>query len=128
MLDIEPEEVGGLQDLVSALESVFKTHPLTNSVSFRVFSPQVMPSLHKRLLPLCLKLDYYLIKPSGKKYPLEFDLDKFKAQFIYALLKDIKNSCLYMVKYDWYCKFLNENSNIADTEKAIKEGLRLRKK
>ena len=128
MLDIEPEEVGGLQDLVSALESVFKTHPLTNSVSFRVFSPQVMPSLHIRLLPLCLKLDYYLIKPSGKKYPLEFDLEKFKTPFIYAVLKDIKDSCLYMVKYDWYCKFLNEKSNIADTEKAIKEGLRLRKK
>jgi hypothetical protein len=128
MPDIEPEEVGGLQDLVSALESVFKTHPLTNSVSFRVFSPQVMPSLHIRLLPLCLKLDYYLVKKPNGKYPLEFDLEKFKTPFIYAVLKDIKDSCLYMAKNDWYYKFLNENSNIADTEIAIKEGLRLRRK
>ena len=33
-----------------------------------------------------------------------------------------------MAKNDWYYKFLNENSNIADTEIAIKEGLRLRRK
>ena len=122
MPDIEPEEVGGLQDLVSALESVFKTHPLTNSVSFRVFSPQVMPSLHIRLLPLCLKLDYYLVKKPNGKYPLEFDLDKFKAQFIYALLKDIKNSCLYMVKYDWYCNYIAQITNLADNGDSVRKG------
>ena len=128
MPDIEPDEVGGLQDIVSFLKSVIKTQQPTDSVSFRVFSQEVPPTLHIKLLPLCFDLDFYLVKKPSGRYSLEFDLKKNKAQFIYAILKEIKNKCMYMTKDKWYYKFLKEDSNIAQTEKAIKEGLRLRKK
>ena len=95
MLDKEkPEEVCGLQERVSALESDVDNLRLTlaeltrkipycnvcgicqkHSIAFYVFLPHVKPSLYAILFEFCQDLDYYLVsKPCGI-YPIEFNLE-----------------------------------------------------
>lgn len=101
---------------------------LTRSKSYDVFAPEVKSDRLEKLHELCSSLDYYLVKNPSGEYQLEFDLDKFDKRECYVVLKDIKNVCLYDTKELWYYGFLLANTNLADSVKKIKEGLRLRKK
>lgn len=128
MPDIEPEEGIGLQEPVSPLKSGAVTHTLTKSISFDVFCHEVRLDRREKLYHLCCLLDYYLVKEPSGKYALEFDLNKFDKRVCYEMLKEIKTACLHDVKDKWYYSFLKKNCNLGETEKSIKDGLRLRKK
>lgn len=128
MPDIEPEEVDGLQEPVSPLKSGAVTHTLTKSISFDLFCHEVRPDRLEKLYHLCCLLDYYLVKEPSGIYALEFDLDKFEKRVCYEMLKEIKTTCLYDVKDKWYYCFLTKNCNLGNTEKSIKDGLRLRRR
>jgi len=126
MLNIEPDEVGGLQDKVSNLKSDTIKHTLTKSVSFDFFCPEVRIDRLDKLYKLCLLLDYYLVKEPSGKYALEFNLEKFKKRECYVMLNEIRQYCLYDVRNEWYYSFLMRNTNLADSEDQVKDGLRLR--
>lgn len=128
MQNIEPDEVNGLQDKVSVLESDTIKHTLTKSVSFDIFRQEVRVDRLEKLQKLCILLDYYLVKEPCGEYTLEFDLDKFEKRECYIMLKEIKIVCLNDVKDNWYFGFLLKNTNLADSIEKIREGLRLRKK
>lgn len=128
MQNKEPDEVNGLLDKVSVLESDNINHTLTKSVSFDIFRQEVRVDRLEKLQKLCILLDYYLVKEPCGKYTLEFDLNKFEKRECYIMLKEIKIVCLNDVKDNWYFGFLLKNTNLADSIEKIREGLRLRKK
>ena len=141
MPDIEPEEVNGLQGLVSKLKSIRNRHELTikdnpqneyewkldecikRLRSFRLFSHEVHPDYLDSLLSLCVDLEYYLCESSTDDY-LMFNLEKHDKYVIYKRLYTIWTDCFdsYTEK-QWFCKYIAQKTNIADNGDAVRKGL-----
>lgn len=131
-----PENVGGLQEIVCALESAYKKLVFLceticrllgrgkSSTSFRVFYPEVNPMLYDKLIPLCIVLDHYLVKQPSGEYDLEFNLEKHPKKICYQQLHEIKRVCLFDAHDDWFYRFILEKCNLGDTVGKVKEGLR----
>lgn len=132
----QPENVGGLQEMMCALESAKEILVLLcekicrllyrgkSSTSFRVFYPEVTPTLYGKLIPLCIDLDHYLVKQPSGQYDLEFNLEKHSKKICYQQLYEIKRVCLSDALDDWYRRFVVEKCNLGDTVSKVKEGLR----
>ncbi len=132
----KPDEVDGLQEIVSILESASKTRELTldkaidllinnlHSPSFKFFCVEVNIVRYKILLPLCIDLDYCLVANPSGDFQLEFNLEKFTRKTCYQKLYNIKVMCMNDVREDWYYKFIMRNCNLGDTVEKVKEGLR----
>lgn len=141
MPDIEPEEIKGLQDLVSDLKSfrnrdklTIKDNPqnkfewtieecLKRSRSFNVFCFEVQPDYLDYLLPLCIELDFHLEKLSTSDY-LTFNIGKHDKHVLYGILYRIWTDCFdsYTEK-QWFYSFIVQNTNLANNEEAVRKGL-----
>ena len=145
MLDIDPEEVHGLQDLVSALKSYRNRDKLTikenpqnefewtlddcikKSPSFRVFCQEVRPDYLQQLLPLCIELDYYL-KDTSTGNCLTFNIGKHEKADISHILIRIWEECFG--KYTcikWYYEYISKITNLANNSGAVRKTIERRR-
>ena len=141
MLDIDPEEVNGLQEYVSNLKSIINRHKLTikdnpqnefewtldecikRSRSFQAFCFEVHPDYLEKLLPLCLELDYFLNEESGEEY-LSFNIEKHGKSIIYKKLDIIWNECFcYYTDSKWYYSFIAQITNLTDNSESVRKGI-----
>ncbi len=138
----KPEEVGGLQERISALEpdvdnsrlmleELIKNNPhccfcgicQKGSASFNVLRSHVKPSLHATLFKFCLDLDYYLVSEPCGIYPIEFNLKKHPQSACYSRLKDLWFLCFQDTRWTWYHQLIVDNCNLGNTTSAVKKGL-----
>lgn len=141
MPDIEPEEVVGLQELVSVLKSVRNRHKLTinenprnefewtlneciqRSRSFRAFCFEVHPDYLDCLLPLCIELDFYLEEQSKGDY-LMFNIGKHDKHVIYKRLYKIWTDCFdSYTELQWFCHLIALKTNLSDNADTVRKGL-----
>ena len=138
----KPEEVFGLQEKVSALESDVDNLRLTlaelirkfshcnvcdicqkHSITYNVFLPHVKPSLRATLFEFCLELDYFLVSEPSGIYPIEFNLDKHPQSVCYSKLKDLWFLCFRDTHWTWYYQLIMDNCNLGNTTSAVKKGI-----
>ncbi len=96
------------------------------SISFNLFAVEVKCSLYAKLLPLCLDLDYYLVRNPSGKYPLEFNLAKFPMKICYEKLYLIRVVCLNEAKESWFIDYVLTNCNLGTSVSKVKDGFRNR--
>ena len=138
----KPEEVFGLQEKVSALESDVDNLRLTlaelirkfshcnvcdicqkHSITYNVFLPHVKPSLRATLFEFCLELDYFLVSEPSGIFPIEFNLDKHPQSVCYSKLKDLWFLCFRDTHWTWYYQLIMDNCNLGNTTSAVKKGI-----
>ena len=138
----KPEEVFGLQEKVSALESDVDNLRLTlaelirkfshcnvcdicqkHSITYNVFLPHVKPSLRATLFEFCLELDYFLVSEPSGIFPIEFNLDKHPQSVCYSKLKDLWFLCFRDTHWTWYHQLIMDNCNLGNTTSAVKKGI-----
>lgn len=141
MQNKEPDEVNGLQGIVSYLKSVRNRIKLTikddpqnenewtlddcirRSQSFRLFCREVHPDYFDRLLPLCLDLDFYLDKSSIDDY-LVFNIEKHGKGIIYNKLDVIRCKCFdNYTDSKWFYNYISQITNLAYNGDSVRKAI-----